>query len=132
MNEERKLSEQISNFLKLLEQVEKDYAWAIQEEAQAENLTQNYLHQLELLPFSYHERAKIAKKLSECRIQRRAMKDTIMLNGPVVEFLETEKGKALIAQLQQVLGKVRKGERIIKERAYTPKVLSQEAFTTGH
>ena len=59
-------------------------------------------------------------------------KDTIILNGPVVEFLETEKGKVLIAQLQQVLGKVRKGERIIKERTYTPKVLSQEAFTTGH
>ena len=132
MNEERKLSEQISVFLKFLEQVEKDYAWAIHEEAQAENLTQDYLHQLELLPFSYHERAKIAKKLSECRIQRRAIKDTIMLNGPVVEFLETEKGKALIAQLQQVLGKVRKGERIIKERTYTPKVLCQEAFTTGH
>ena len=132
MNDEKKLSEQISEFLKLLEQVEKDYTWAIQEEAQAENLTQDYLHQLELLPFTYQERAKIAKKLSECRIQRRAMKDTIMLNGRVVDFLETEKGKALIAQLQQVLGKVRKGERIIKERTYTPKVLSQEAFTTGH
>ena len=52
MNEERKLSEQISNFLKLLEQVEKDYTWAIQEEVQAENLTQDYLHQLELLPFT--------------------------------------------------------------------------------
>ena len=132
MSEEKKLSEQISEFLKLLEQVEKDYAWAIQEEVQAENLTQDYLHQLELLPFTYHERSKVAKKLSECRIQRRAMKDTIMLNEPVVEFLETEKGKALIAQLQQVLGKVRKGERIIKERTYTPKVLSQEAFTTCH
>lgn len=132
MNEERKLSELISDFLKFLEQVEKDYTWAIQEEVQAENLTQDYLHQLELLPFTYHERAKIAKKLSECRVQRRAMKDTIMLNGPVVEFLETEKGKVLIAQLQQVLGKVRKGERIIKERTYTPKVLCQEAFTTGH
>ena len=49
------------------------------------------------------------KKLSECRIQRRAMKVTIMLNGPVVECLETEKGESLIAQLQQILGKVRKG-----------------------
>ena len=132
MSEEKKLSEQISEFLKLLEQVEKDYAWAIQEEVQAENLTQDYLHQLELFPISYHERSKIAKKLSECRIQRRAMKDTIMLNGPVVEFLETEKGKILIAQLQQVLGKVRKGERIIKERTYTPKVLSQEDFSAIH
>lgn len=48
-------------------------------------------------------------KLSECRIQRRAMKDTIILNGPVVEFLATEKGESLIAQLQQVFGKVKKG-----------------------
>lgn len=132
MNEEKNLSEQISEFLKLLEQVEKDYTWALQAEVQAENLTQDYLHQLELLPFSYHERAKIAKKLSECRIQRRTMKDTIMLNGPVVEFLDSEKGRALIGQLQQVLGKVRKGERIMKERTYTPKVLSPEAFNAIH
>lgn len=132
MSEEKKLSELISEFLKLLERIEKDYAWAIQEEVQAENLTQDYLHQLELLSLTYHERSKIAKKLSECRIQRRAMKDTIMLNGPVVEFLETEKGKSLIAQLQQVLGKVRKGERIIKERTYTPKVLSPEVFNAVH
>ena len=73
------------------------------------------------------------KKLSECRIQRRAMKDTIILNRPVVEFLATEKGESLIAQLQQILGKVRKGgERIIKERTYTTKVLSSEEFCTIH
>ena len=58
------------------------------------------------------------------------MKDTIVLNGLVVEFLETEKGKALIAQLWQVLGKVEKGERVIKERTNTPKVLSPEDFQT--
>ena len=62
MSEEKKLSEQISEFLKLLERAEKEYTWAIQEEMQAENLTQDYLHQLELMPFTYHERTQIAKK----------------------------------------------------------------------
>ena len=89
MSEEKKLSEQISEFLKLLEQVEKDYAWAIQEESKSEMLTQDYLHQLELVPFTYHERAKVAKQLRDCRVHRRAMKDIMIVNGPIVDFIRT-------------------------------------------
>lgn len=132
MNEEIKASEQISAFLKFLERIEKDYAWALQEESKAESQTQDHLHQLELLEFSYHEQAKIAKQLKECRIRRRSMKDTILVCTPIVEFLESEKGKLLIAQLQQMLGKVRKEERRLEERTYTPKVLSKEDFLAVH
>ena len=132
MSEEKRLSDQISEFLKLLEQIEKDFEWAIQAEAQDENLTQDYLHQLELLPFSYHDRAKTAEKLKDCRIHRRAMKDTIAITAPIVDFARSEKGKVLISNLQQVLGKVRKEERRLEERTYTPKVLSKEDFQTIH
>ena len=132
MSEEKKLSEQISEFLKLLEQVEKDYAWAIQEESKSEMLTQDYLHQLELVPFTYHERAKVAKQLRDCRVHRRAMKDIMIVNGPIVDFIRTEKGKVLISQLQQVVGKVRKEERHLQERAYNPKVLSKDKFAIVH
>ena len=132
MNEDTRTSEQISAFLKFLERIEKDYAWALQEESKADAESQDRLHQLELLDFSYHDQAKIAKQLKECRIRRRSMKDTILVYTPIVEFLESEKGKMLIAQLQQVLGKVRKEERRLEERTYTPKVLQKEAFYAGH
>ena len=128
MNEELKTSEQISAFLKFLERIQKDYAWALQEESKADAESQDRLHQLELFELSYHDQAKIAKQLKECRTRRRSMKDAILVYTPIVEFLESEKGKLLIGQLQQVLGKVRKEERRLEERTYTPKVLSKEDF----
>lgn len=132
MNEEMKTSEQISIFLKFLERIEKDYAWALQEESKADAESQDRLHQLELLDFSYHDQARIARQLRECRIRRRSMKDTILVCTPIVEFLGSEKGKMLISQLQQVLGKVRKEEHHLEERTYTPKVLSKEDFLAVH
>ena len=132
MNKEMEISTEISAFLKFLERVEKDYAWALQEESKADAESQDRLHQLELLDFSYHDQARIARQLKECRIRRRSMKDTILLYTPIVEFLESEKGKMLIGQLQQVLGKVRKEERRLEERTYTPKVLSKEDFLAVH
>ena len=132
MNEDTRTSEQISAFLKFLERIEKDYAWALKEESKAEAESQDHLHQLELLEFSYHDQARIARQLKECRIRRRAMKDAIFVYTPIVEFLESEKGKMLIGQLQQVLGRVRKEERRLEERTYTPKVLSKEDFLAIH
>lgn len=116
MNAEMKTSEQISAFLRFLERIEKDYAWALQEESKAEAESQDRLHQLEFLGLSYHDQSKIAKQLKECRIRRRVMKDTILVYTPIMEFIESEKGKMLIGQLQQVLGKVRKEERRLGER----------------
>ena len=122
------MSEVISEFLRLLEQSQKDYVWAIEEETRLERLTQDYLHMIELTDLSYHDRAKIAAKLKECRVQRREAKDTVNILEPVVEFLNNERGKMLISQLQQVLGKVRKAEKYIDQRTYTPKVLSEAEF----
>ena len=128
MHKDMKASDQISTFLKFLEGIEKDYNWALEEESKADAESQDRLHQLELLDFSYHDHARIARQLKECRIRRRMMKDTIQVYTPIVEFIESDKGKMLISQLQQVLGKVRKEERRLEERTYTPKVLSKEEF----
>ena len=122
------MSEEISEFLRLLDDAQKDHAWAVEEESRLERLTQDYLHLIELTDLSYHERAKLASKLKECRIQRREAKDMVLVLDPVVEFLETERGKVLLGQLQQVLGKVRKVEKYIENRTYTPKVLCAEEF----
>lgn len=120
MGELQNTSEEIGRFLRFLEQAEKDYVWAAEEMTRAEGLTQDLLHQLELVSVSYHGRANLAKRLKECRIHRRKMKDMFMMYGPVVEFLRNEKGKLMASQLQQVLGKVRKQERYLEERKYTP------------
>ena len=130
MDKDMKASDQISTFLKFLEGIEKDYNWALEEESKADAESQDRLHQLELLGLSYHDQAKIARQLKECRIRRRMMKDTIQVYTPIVEFIESDKGKMLISQLQQVLGKVRKEERRLEERTYTPRVLSKEEFLT--
>lgn len=128
MHKDMKASDQISTFLKFLEGIEKDYNWALEEESKADGESQDRLHQLELLSLSYHDQAKIARQLKECRIRRRMMKDTIQVYTPIVEFIESDKGKMLIGQLQQILGKVRKEERRLEERTYTPRVLSKEEF----
>ena len=61
-------------------------------------------------------------------MKRRNSKDVIITAEPVVDFLNGERGKMLIAQLQQVLGKVRKKEKFIEQRVYVPKILSQDVF----
>lgn len=123
-----KYSETISEFLKQMDQMQKDYDWALQEEDRLEKLTQDYLHMLELTELSYRDRARIAKYIKECRIERRNAKDVIATAAPVVDFLNSEKGKELIGQLQQTLGRVRKAENNIEIRTYMPRVLSKEQF----
>jgi len=123
-----KYSEPISAFLKQMDQIQKDYDWAMQEEDRLDKLTQDYLHMLEMAELSYHDRARIAKYIKECRKERRNAKDIIATTMPVVDFLNSEKGKVLIGQLQQILGKVRKAEANINLRSYMPRVLSKEQF----
>jgi len=124
-----KLPEEIGSFLKLLEQVQKDNAWFKEEEVRLEQLTQDYLHMLELQDTKYHDRAKIASKLRQCRIDRRSMKDAIAVTDPLVDFLATERGKMLVSQLQQVLGNSRKVVKNAAIRQYAPRVLSMDEFS---
>lgn len=125
-------SDRLSEFLRKLNQLPSDYEWALQKVTRLEKLTQDYLHMLELSELSYHEKAGIAEKLKECRIERRAAKDMTAVLEPITEFLNGERGKLLVGQLQQVLGKMRKAEKQIEQRTYTPKVLSKDDFAVGH
>lgn len=126
--EQVNLPEELSSFLKLLDQVQKDYAWFQEEEVRIEQLTQDYLHKLELTDPKYHDRAKIATNLRQCRIDRRNAKDAIALMEPLVSFLGTEKGKMVVSQLQQVLGTTRKIAKNASLRSYYPRVLTNEEF----
>lgn len=125
---EQKLSEKISIFLTLMGQVQKDYAWSGEQVHRMEQLTQDYLHMLELSENSYHEKARIAGAISECRAERRRHKDDRAVLEPLIAFLESDKGKVMITQLQQVLGAVRKAERAGQERNYIHRVLTQDQY----
>lgn len=119
-------SQSISSFCKLMEDAKSDYAWNFSEVNRMDRLTQDYLHKLELEDLDYKERAKIATQLTRCRQARRACKDTVEVLEPLVQFLESDKGKNLLNLVREALGKTRKVEERMETRTYIPRVLEQE------
>lgn len=103
-------SESISSFCKLMENAQRDYAWNYDEVNRMDRLTQDYLHKLELDGLDYKERAKVATQLAKCRQARRECKDTVEILEPLVQFLESDKGKNLLNLVREALGKTRKVE----------------------
>ena len=45
---------------------------------------------------------------------------------PLVQFLESDKGKNLLNLMREALGKTRKVEERLETRTYVPRVLPQE------
>lgn len=124
-----RFSEAISGFCKLMEDAQKDYAWNYDEVNRMDRLTQDYLHKLELDGLDYKERAKIATQLAKCRQARRECKDTVEILEPLIQFLESDKGKNLFNLVREALGKTRKVEGRMETRTYIPRVLKQEGTT---
>lgn len=123
--ENKQFSENISEFIKFLTDTVDDYHWSFEQVGVMDNLTQDYLHKLELDDLDYKERAKVATKLSECRKNRRAYKDTCQILEPTVQFLESDKGKNMMNLLREALGKTRKSEERMENRIYVPRVLNE-------
>lgn len=124
--ENPKFSLAITGFVNMMEDAQKDYAWNYEQVGILDRLTQDYLHKLELENLDYKERAKVATALANCRRQRRACKDTVEVLEPLVQFLESDKGKNLFNLVREVLGKTRKTEERMETRTYYPRVLGQE------
>lgn len=116
-------SETISDFCRMLEEAQKDYIWNCDEMKRMDDLTQDYLHKLELDGLDYKERAKVATQLMKCRQARRECKDTIEVLEPLVRFLDSDRGKSLYNQFRETLGKTRKVEKSMENRTYIPRVL---------
>lgn len=119
-----KFSEMISATLLLLDNASKDYKWNCEQVNIMDKLTQDYLHALELNSLNYKERAKVATKLSKCRMKRRNHKDTARALEPLIEYLNTDRGKNAINSIKEVLGKTRKVEQKMENRVYVPRVES--------
>ena len=65
-----KFSTVISDFVQMMEEASKDYAWNYDEVNRMDRLTQDYLHKLELDNLDYKERAKVATQIAKCRQAR--------------------------------------------------------------
>jgi hypothetical protein len=119
-------SEYISEFLNFLSSVESSYNFCLAEMKRQEQLTQDYLHSLELDDLRYDERNKVATKLAMNRKDRRYYKDRVEEYEPIIKFLNDQKNKQVIKQLTQVLGEVRRQEQYHNKRFYIPKVLKEK------
>ncbi len=119
-------SQGLNEFLTIIQQAENDYKWNESEVNRLDKLTQDYLHELELGNLNYSERAKTATKIAKCRQERRVSKDTVEALAPLMQFLESEKGKQMLNLLKEVLGKTRKAEKFMENRVYRYKVLDKE------
>lgn len=121
-----KFSNEISSICRLFESAQRDYAWNSEKIVEMDRLTQDFLHVLELGDKKYEERAKIATALQRCRKERRQHKDTVLILEPIVQFLETEKGRQMMNLLKEALGKTRKAEEKMAGRVYCPRILEME------
>ena len=122
------LSEEIQHFLDLLTRIRSDTTFWQEELSRTEQLTMDYLHQLELEETGYHDRAKIASNLVNTRQERRQAKNQLEISAPLVQFADSEQGKQLYNQLRQVLGATRKAEKLAANRSYMPRVLPAEDY----
>lgn len=128
---EPQFSNCISDFCKMVEGARTDYEWNREEVNRLDKLTQDYLHQLELDGLDYSERARVATQLSKCRKLRRISKDTVEVLEPLIEFLNSDKGRGMLNLMRETLGKTRKVEERMKTRTYRYKVLEQGDKANG-
>lgn len=121
-----KFSSYISDFCKMITNAKQDYEWNCQEMGRLEKQTQDYLHALELEDLDYRGRARIATQLAMCRKLRRASKDTTELLRPLIEFINSDKGKQTMNLMKEILGRTRKVEDYMQTRTYRYKIVDED------
>lgn len=112
-------SAQIENFLRFLMNCDEEYNIAVSRENDADAATQDILHHIELEENSQLDYIYEGLQLHRIRKERRRAKDTQQLTKPIKEWAEVN--KRIIKELEQLLGEVRRQERYIENRSYTPK-----------
>lgn len=118
---EKKLSQQISDFLDLLAEAESVYNFNYEKVGEYDKLTINYTHSLELEDLSYQESCKKTTQLKKHLKERRKCKNKVEEYKPIVDFLADKNNKKIINQLKQTLGAIRKVEDYHSNRHYIPR-----------
>ena len=124
---DKSYSESVSEFLNFIRDACQQHRIAITTQQEAEAETQDILHSLELEEHSYNEVARLGKRLAEVRKQRRSAKDMIVATSPIVEW--QDQNATTIKAIERLLGDIRKGERYVENRIFTPRTQVLEAET---
>ena len=119
------MSKQIEATIAMLEQAKRDYTYSYDKVNTYDRETQDILHKLELERLSQNEKSKLATRLAKVRKERRRHKDLAEAARPLVEFLESEKGKQTYNLLREVLGQTRKVERYHETRTYKKRIMEE-------
>ena len=112
-------SQPIDSFLTYLRDCEQRYHMAEADEQEANAVTNDIHHSLELEVHSDDEVLALGLELANIRKKRRTAKDTLAETGPVLTWVE--ENRTVIKGLERLLGEVRKAERLSENRIYTPR-----------
>ena len=127
------LSEKVQCLLDALCMVQHVFAESNAKFTHLDHLTQDYLHALELEATSYHERARVATALNQCREERRPFKDNVYLTEPVAAYLKSQEGKKLLGRLEHLRNLAHNTERCALGKKYSPRVLTKAEYQNiGH
>lgn len=118
--------EVISNFLKLTSNIESECRIASELLEEQNQLTQDYLHKLELGKLNAVELTKVAKNIQDNRKERRKHKNDMEYAQIIVEFVQNQQTRDVLHQLEAVLGKLRKMKKQRQYRVYRFRVIDEE------
>ena len=111
-------SEQIQTFLDFMGECKTEYAQNVTEVHKQDRQQQDHLHDLEFAD-NYKERCRLATKIHEERLVRRAHKDRVELVEKVAEFLADKQNKQFMDRLAALVKKQRQVEEYLNsERHY--------------
>lgn len=114
-----KTAKELEDTINFFTQTTEDFQNNIKNESLHDYETQDILHKLELEDVPYHDTAKLGKALTKVRENRRKAKDSVELNAPLVEWIQSHSDA--LKSLQKVLGEIRKIEDKQRRRMYVPR-----------
>ena len=81
------------------------------------------LHEIELADLNAIEIMKVAKDLKKNRLERRKIKNNLMLIGTLKPFNKRFIEKGILADTTQLIKNIEMHEKTLEQRKYTPRVL---------
>lgn len=123
---EKKRSEIIGDFVKLLEESTSKYNFNYDEVHEKELLATDIEHKFELQELSYHQKAKLAEQLIVCQRERRIFKDEVEELEPLMQWMADNKN--MYNSITKLLGEVKKAEKKHESRGYMPRVMTQDEW----
>ena len=118
MQEEKKPSEILEEFLEFLKYCVKEYQECVTKVYKYDKMNQDYLHDIEFA-HNYDERCKLATQIHKQRNDRRAMKDRAEFVEKIAKFCADKQNKQFIDRIKTLLAEQEKSEQyVLSERHY--------------